>query len=213
MASNRFPRLALAASLTFLAPVLRADPIDDYLRAAMAERKIPGLAVGIVRDGRVETRFYGLANVETPAPVDEHSIFAIASLDKQLTASGLVKLVQMGKASLDDPLAKYLEGFGDGIRLRHLISHTSGIPDVVGGGFEGRVFTDYTSEQLLASMRAQAPVAAPGERYLYSDANLVITQKISNMLKKSIGDGYIANATVDPNPNVLGYQILFRKAE
>jgi SAM-dependent methyltransferase len=48
---------------------------------------------------------------------------------------------------------------------------------------------------------------------IWAKANLVITQKISNMLKKSIGDGYIANATVDPNPNVLGYQILFRKAE
>src|SRR5512135_1759456 len=103
MANNRLRRLALAGTLALLAPALRADPIDDYLRAAMTVRKIPGLAVGIVRDGRIETRFYGLANVETPAPVDEHSIFAIASLDKQLTASGLVKLVQTGRASLDDP--------------------------------------------------------------------------------------------------------------
>jgi CubicO group peptidase (beta-lactamase class C family) len=60
--------------------------------------------------------------------------------------------------------------------LRHLVSHTSGLPDVVGGTFEGRAFTDYSTEQLLASMRQQVPVAPPGERYLYSDANLVITQ-------------------------------------
>ncbi len=182
MANNRLHRLALASSLALLAPALRADPIDDYLRSAMAERRIPGLAVGIVRDGRIETRFYGLANVETPAPVDEHSIFAIASLDKQLTASGLVKLVQMGKASLDDPLAKYVEGFPDGIRLRHLISHTSGLPDVVGGTIEGRSFTDYTTEQLLATMRNQTPVAPPGEGYLYSDANLVLAQLVTEKI-------------------------------
>src|SRR5512147_243308 len=127
MTNKRLLRLLSASALALLAPALAADSIDDYLGAAMADRKIPGLSLAVVRDGRIETRFYGLANVETPAPVDERSIFAIASLDKQLTAAGLVKLVQDGKASLDDPLAKYVDGFGDGIRLRHLISHTSGI--------------------------------------------------------------------------------------
>jgi CubicO group peptidase (beta-lactamase class C family) len=109
-----------------------------------------------------------------------------------------VKLVQDGKASLDDPLAKYVDGFGDAIRLRHLISHTSGIPDVVGGSFEGRVFTDYTTEQLLASMRAQAPVAAPGEGYLYSDANLMLTQIVTEKIAGEPWWDYMRRAIFGP---------------
>jgi len=52
-----------------------------------------------------------------------------------------------------------------------------------------------------------------GLKLLWAKANLVLTQKISNMLKKTLGDGYIADAAVDKNPNVLGYQILLRKAK
>jgi hypothetical protein len=51
-----------------------------------------------------------------------------------------------------------------------------------------------------------------GLKLFWVKANLVLTQKISNMLKKTLGDGYIADAVADKNPNVLGYQILFRKA-
>jgi SAM-dependent methyltransferase len=52
-----------------------------------------------------------------------------------------------------------------------------------------------------------------GLQLYWAKTNLVITQKISNMLKKSLGNGYIAPAVSDPNPNVLGYQLLFRKAK
>jgi SAM-dependent methyltransferase len=52
-----------------------------------------------------------------------------------------------------------------------------------------------------------------GLKLFWVKANLLLTQRISNMLKKSLGDGYIADAATDKNPNVLGYQILFRKAK
>ena len=52
-----------------------------------------------------------------------------------------------------------------------------------------------------------------GLKLFWVKANLVLAQKISNMLKKTLGDGYIADAAVDKNPNVLGYQVLFRKVK
>jgi SAM-dependent methyltransferase len=52
-----------------------------------------------------------------------------------------------------------------------------------------------------------------GIKKVWAKGNLVITQKISNMMKRSLGDGYIASVSVDPNPNVLGYQLLFRRAK
>lgn len=170
-------RFAVPLVLAALTAPLRADPIDDYLAAEMAARRIPGLALAIARDGAVvDVRSYGLAHVETGSPVDERSIFAIASLDKQLTAAGVLKAAELGRLELDDPLAKWVETPFEGVTLRHLLSHTSGIPDVVAGEIEGRSFTDYMTEQLLATVRSLTPIAPPGERFLYSDAGLLLAQ-------------------------------------
>jgi CubicO group peptidase (beta-lactamase class C family) len=168
--------LAFLGGLFFGGPAA-ADPIDDYLRAEMARRQVPGLALGVARHGRVERiSVYGLANVELGTPVTERSVFAIASLDKQLTAAGVLALAESGKLSLDDELRRYVEVPWRGITLRHLLSHTAGLPDEVAAGFEERSFADHTTEQLLAHVRRLVPVAPPGERYLYSDAGLFLAQ-------------------------------------
>jgi CubicO group peptidase (beta-lactamase class C family) len=74
---------------------------DAYLKAEMRNRGIPGLAVAVVRDGRiVATQAYGVANLELNVPVTLDTVFPIASLDKQLTASGIMPLVQDGKVRL-----------------------------------------------------------------------------------------------------------------
>jgi D-alanyl-D-alanine carboxypeptidase len=169
-------RRMVPVPIFLLAVPLAADPIDDYLRAEMERRSIPGLAVAIVHGEQIEQRFYGLANVETPAPVGEGSVFAIASLDKQLTAAGVVKLAELGRASLDDELARWLPGAPGGITLRHLISHTAGLPDGVAGSVEGRLFADYTTEQLLAHVTSLPLLAPPGARFEYSDGGLFLAQ-------------------------------------
>ena len=98
--------LLLACQLAAGAPVF-ADAIDDYLQREMALRKIPGLGLAVARDGEVvRVSSYGLANVETGTPVDADSIFAIASLDKQITAAALVKAAEAGKLGLDDPVSQ-----------------------------------------------------------------------------------------------------------
>ena len=94
----------VAAALSLVAGGgLRADPIDDYLRQEMKARQIPGLGIAIARDGEiVRLSSYGLANVETATPVAEGSIFAIASLDKQITAAGVLRAAERGLLTLDE---------------------------------------------------------------------------------------------------------------
>lgn len=177
---QRWPLAALAVALTLPLAVARpalADAIDDYLRAEMAARAIPGLGLAVARDGQVvRASSYGLAHVETGAPVAADSIFAIASLDKQLTAAGVLAAAQRGRLSLDDPIGKWVEVPFDGVTLRHLLAHTSGLPDQVAGGFEGRSFADYTTAQLLATVAGLTPVAPPGHHFLYSDAGMFLAQ-------------------------------------
>jgi D-alanyl-D-alanine carboxypeptidase len=157
-----------------------ADQVDKYIAAEMQVRHIPGLALAVARDGSiVRTGYYGLANVEVGAPVNERSVFAIASLDKELTAAGIMRLVESGRVSLDDPLEKYLEGPWGTILVRHLLTHTSGLPDEVAARIGDRSFATYTTEQLLETVRQLTPVAPPGERFLYSDANFFLSQLVT----------------------------------
>ena len=175
--------VVLAVAVTASA---RADTIDDYVRAEMARRSIPGLAIAVARHGAlVDERSYGLAHVETNAPVTPHSIFAIASLDKQLTAAGVLKAAEQGRLALDDPLEKWVETPFAGVRLRHLLSHTAGLPDQVAGEIEGRAFTDYTTEQLLATVRGLVPLGPPGARFSYSDAGSFLAQLAT---EKAVGE-------------------------
>ncbi len=176
----RLPCALLLGSL--LAPLasetaLHADAVDDYLAREMALRKIPGLGLAVARDGEVvRISSYGLANVETGTPVAAESVFAIASLDKQVTAAALVKAAELGKLGLDDPVSQWVDIVLPGATLRQLVSHLSGLPDDTVPSFEGRYLTDYTSEQLLRQAQGLVPVAPPGRRFLYSDTGLLLAQ-------------------------------------
>ena len=167
---------ARAAAATAPSPASLAD-VDAYLARELAARSIPGLAWAAVDgDAVVASGQRGLASVELGSPVTAGSVFAIASLDKQLTAAGVMVLAQRGKLSLDDPLARWVPGDWGDIRLRQLLSHTSGLPDSVAPPHGGRSLLDYAPEELLENIRGLGPLAPPGERYVYSDANLVLAQ-------------------------------------
>lgn len=154
-----------------------ADAIDDYLAREMAARQIPGIGLAIARDGEVvRAASFGLAHVETGSPVTADSVFAIASLDKQITAAGLVRAAELGKLGLDDPVSKWIDLELPGATLRHLVSHLSGLPDDTVAALEGRYFTDYTTEQLLAKAQSLVPIAPPATRFLYSDTGLFLAQ-------------------------------------
>ena len=168
---------SLAVLLLVLPGTLAADSIDDYLVREMALRKIPGLALAVARDGEVvRVSSYGLANVETGTPVTADSIFAIASLDKQITATALVKAAELGKLRLDDPVSQWVDIALPGAMLRQLVSHLSGLPDDTVPSFEGRFLTDYSTEQLLQQAQGLVPIAPPGRRFLYSDTGLFLAQ-------------------------------------
>lgn len=153
-------RLTLLILLHALPASLAADSIDDYLAREMALRKIPGLALAVARDGEiVRVSSYGQANVETGTPVGADSVFAIASLDKQITATALVKAAELGKLRLDDPVSQWVDIHLPGATLRQLVSHLAGLPDDTVPSFQGRFLTDYSSAELLRQAQGLVPIA------------------------------------------------------
>ena len=93
-------RLALACAalvlpLTFLGSAPYTDAVDAIVRAEMEARKIPGVAVAVVRGGEpIKAQGYGLANVEHDVPVTDRTIFQSGSLGKQFTAAAVMLLVE-----------------------------------------------------------------------------------------------------------------------
>lgn len=131
--------LAVAALPTIARPALaRAHKdVDAFVRAEMAKAKIPGLALGVVRNGSVMlTRGYGLADVASRRPVTEDTMFHIASITKTVTASAVVSLAEAGRLDLDEPVNRHLDfhlanpAYPDApITFRHLLMHVSSISD------------------------------------------------------------------------------------
>jgi CubicO group peptidase (beta-lactamase class C family) len=125
----------------FPAVTARADRVDDYVREQMRRRHIPGVALAVVRGGKViKEQGYGLASVELNVTVTPDTVFEIGSLSKQITAAAIMLLVEDGRLALDDPIAKYLPETPEawsGVTIRHLLTHTSGIRNYTGlTGFE-----------------------------------------------------------------------------
>ena len=107
------------------------DSVDAFVAAEMARMRIPGVALAVVRAGKVvKAKGYGLADVERNEPVTPETIFKIGSVSKQFLATGIMLLAQDGKLSVDDPVSKHLAGTPEAwrpITLRHFLTHTSGV--------------------------------------------------------------------------------------
>ena len=97
----------------------------------------PGAAVLVMRgDSIVFNEGYGLADLDTKTPISDSTFFNIASVSKQFTAVAILQLAEEGKLSLNDAVAQYMPyrwALWKEVRLRHLLSHSSGVPDCRGG--------------------------------------------------------------------------------
>ena len=112
-----------------------AEALDRFLEEKTAGRKLPGVAVCIRGpEGVLFSRGYGHRDGAGLLPVDGDTIFGVASMSKSMTALALAMLEEEGKLSLEDPVVRYFPAFRvpgnarDEVTLRHLATHTSGIP-------------------------------------------------------------------------------------
>src|SRR6266446_1595229 len=175
--------LLLSTCLSLKAQLVENDPtlakkVDDYLKSELASKRIPGMSVCVVRDGKVIfTKGYGFANIELSVPATQETLYEVASLTKPFTATAIMILVEEGKVSLEDPLSKYFPGAPETwrtITIRHLLSHTSGLSDFFSipalrseSGFAWE--REYKPEQLLPVILHASLQTQPGEKWSYSN--------------------------------------------
>jgi D-alanyl-D-alanine carboxypeptidase len=168
----------------------QTEKVDAYVREQMKARSIPGLALAVVRDGKVLlVRSYGLANVELNAPVTDHTAFEIASNSKQFTAGAIMLLVQDGKLSLDDSITRYLHGLParySPVTIRHLLNHTSGVKDYI-EEFSLNRSLNYTDQELVERIGAHELNFPPGEDARYSTTGYLL---LGLVIEKITGKPY-----------------------
>ncbi|HVG07762.1 MAG TPA: serine hydrolase [Thermoanaerobaculia bacterium] len=155
----------------FIASSASADKVDDYIKTEMERHKIPGLSLAVVRDGEIlQAKGYGLSNVELNVAATPETIYQSGSIGKQFTATLAMMLVEEGKLSLDDRIAKHIHeapaSWRD-ITVRHLLTHTSGISDSLYEKMNMR--QDYTEDELLQQIAALPLDFQPGEQWNYSN--------------------------------------------
>ena len=150
----------------------------DRLFSEFAKPGVPGAAVVVARgDSIVFARGYGLADLEHEVPVTSSTAFRLASVTKQFTAAAILTLVETGKLSLEDRLGDLLAetpAYARDVHVRHLLAHTSGIPDyeaILGTG-EGPQVKDRDVLTLLKP--AKKLYFAPGTSWRYSNSGYAL---------------------------------------
>jgi CubicO group peptidase (beta-lactamase class C family) len=183
---KRLRLVGLAAAAFLAAGPATALPADLAARAsAILEASYPadgpGAVVIISQGGR--TLFAGgrgLADIRTGRPLTSDSLFRLGSVTKQFTAAAVLKLVEEGRISLDDPLSRFLPDYPQPIAsatVRQLLNHTAGVQsynEIPGWMVEANTNRPYTTAQLIDLFKDLPPRAPPGEAWAYSNSGYVL---------------------------------------
>lgn len=148
----------------------------DALFAELAVGVRPGAAVMVIRDGAIiHARGYGYANLEEQTPITPDSAFRLASVSKQFAAMAIAMLADQGKLDYEDPVSKYVPELApyEGVTIRHLLTHTSGLPDYY-DEFDPSPWLERDESPSNADMMVflggmNRTLFAPGEKYEYSN--------------------------------------------
>ena len=181
-------------TLLLLAVAARAFAEDGFqdlekvAAAELAETRTPGMALALVRDGRVAfAKGLGVASIETGQPVTPDTLFHLGSVTKSLTAAALVTLAEQGKLRLDEPVGRWVEGLSPGLAkltLHQLLSQTSGLGDQPG---EDGLHEETALAGFVLSRTDGDLLFPPGRVFSYSNLGYALAGLV---LEKATGKPY-----------------------
>ncbi len=178
------------------------ERIDAFVREQVQRHGIPGLAIALV-DGKqvIFASGYGYAD-RTGRAITAQTPFVLASVSKPITALAVMQLVEQGKVALDTPVLHYLPTFrvadpvaSQQITVRHLLNHTSGIPEM---GCQNSRFGAHSLEQFVAALATIPLAAPPGQHHFYCSGNYNILGRIIEVVSHQSYASYIEQQVFAP---------------
>ena len=187
-----------AQSTSPITPIQPPADLDAYIARSMNTFEVPGIAVAIVKDGKVVlAKGYGVRKLGDSSVVDEHTMFGIGSNTKAFTTAALATLVDAGKLSWDDPVYQRLPGFvmydpyvSHEMTIRDLLTHRSGM-----GLGEGDLLfwphSTYTRDEIIYKLRFMKPVSSFRSRYAYDNLLYMTAGQIIPAVTGTSWDDYV----------------------
>ena len=170
-----------------------SDKVDKLVQDKMYNEQIPGLALAVIKDGKIlKAQAYGFADVDSKTPAKTNTVFRIGSVSKQFVATAIMMLVEEGKIGLDEPVSKYLDATPSRwkkITIRHLLTHTSGIPDFLNENIAVDASPDAFDQSVFKAVARRSLHFAPGDEWRYSNSNYhLLAMIIRKITGKPYGD-------------------------
>jgi len=170
----------------------QVDSTDIIVRRMMDQQKIVGLSLAVVKDGKpIVNKGYGLANAELNVPVTSETVIRLGSVSKQFFSTAILKLMEEGKLSIEDPVHKFFPDAPEtwrAIRIKHLMSHTSGLQR------EGPAYDNATIQPDLVVIKSAYTLPLDfktGERYQYCNLAYFMLAEIIRQVSGMPWQNYI----------------------
>src|SRR5271167_733004 len=179
--------------------------LDAYIARDMKAFDVPGIAIAIVKDGKVVlAKGYGVRKLGDSTPVDENTLFGIGSNTKAFTSAALASLVDAGKISWDDKVYERLKGFqmydpyvSHEMTIRDLLTHRSGM-----GLGEGDLLfwphTTYTRDDIIYRLRFMKPASSFRSRFAYDNLMYIAAGQIIPAVTGKSWEEYIREKILEP---------------
>jgi len=175
------------------------ESINEYVEHVMERHEIPGVALAIIKDGKViHQKNYGKANLEHSVPISDKSIFRVYSLTKLFVATGVFQLIEENKLSLEDAISKFvpnLPASWKSIQIKHLLTHSSGLPDMA----PYYDFQNLSEEEAKEKVFSQELKISIGEEYRYNQTNFWLLQRIIEKVSGQSFKDFIIKNQFDSN--------------
>jgi CubicO group peptidase (beta-lactamase class C family) len=212
--AQRFAQIVMACLLCLVSSTALASvqavtnpgfvAIDAYVTTRMKDLRIPGVAIGIVKDDQIiYLRGFGIAD-PSGRPVTPQTPFRLASVSKMITALAIMQLAEAGKVELDAPVQRYLPWFrvasgtistaeeSSLITVGHLLNHTSGIPQSAGNdNFFNGDLSDVALENNVRQLTRVALNRPVGTTYQYANLNYDVLGLIVQVVSGQTYEAYI----------------------
>lgn len=180
--------------------------LDDVVARTMKTFDVPGMAVGIVKDGKlVVAKGYGVNNINTGEKTDANTLFGIASNSKAFTTAALAILVDEGKMNWDDKVIKYIPEFKmyneyvtREFTVRDLLTHRSGLG--LGAG-DLMIWPDghnFTPEDIIKNIQYLRPVSGFRAKYDYDNLLYVIAGEVVKRASGQSWDDFVQQRIMTP---------------
>jgi CubicO group peptidase (beta-lactamase class C family) len=184
--------------------LLQAE-LEPKIAEVIKSGRLPGFAIGVVKNGKlIYAKGFGVAKLGASTPVTSRSLFHMASVTKTFVATAVMQLVEQGKIDLDSPITKYLpyfkmddERYRD-IKVRQMLSHTSGIPDTTNYHWDQPEYDDKALERFVRSTANQKLIFAPGEKFAYSNTAYEILGDLIAKVSGETFEDYVQHHILTP---------------